>query len=173
TSCLCFIQLLTIELARLFQEGAYERQAIVRVGPGPGLKGTRLETEGYFGIDAVAQINAVSLVLGRGEQEFAQGQDAGVQIDRSRLGIWIPPSQFGFEVVAPPFDLHQAVGGEKLAEDQQFLAKSGTHARFVVSRLIEVVDRTGQRHAPKDLLQALPSPGARLGMTTEDCHDEQ
>ena len=44
---------------------------IVRVGPGPGIKGFLFIKEGYLSKYASAQINPVALVFGGGQDKFA------------------------------------------------------------------------------------------------------
>src|SRR5262245_3546639 len=56
-----------VQVAQLFEERADGGFAVVGVGPGPGLEGPCLEAQRDLGEDAVAQVDAMGLILGRGQ----------------------------------------------------------------------------------------------------------
>src|SRR4051794_9658736 len=86
TLCITAPQALLVVVARRAEPGADVRLAVVGVGPRPWLERAGLEAQRHLGEDAVAQVDAMSLILCRRQQELAQDEDTGIEIQRPFLG---------------------------------------------------------------------------------------
>ena len=118
--------------------------------------------EGHFGVDAVAEIDAMGEILGRGQHQLGQGQVAGVEVQRPRLGVSGGAGVLLLPGVGLQFDVDQLGGVERRREGEEDLSQSRAHGRLVVVGLVEVEGRA---------FQGGGSPGLRLSIGLEDVDD--
>ena len=108
-----------------------------------------LVEEGHFGVDAVAEIDAMGEVLRRGQHQLGQGEVAGVEVQRPGLGVAGGAGVLLLPGVGLQFDFDQRGGIEGRRKGQEDLAQPGAHGRLVVVGFPEVERRAFQgRRAP-------------------------
>ena len=159
--------------AGLLQEGEDGRLAVVGVGPRPRLEAAGLIAERNLGENAVAQVNAVGLVLGGGQQELAQREIPRIDVHRPRLGIRPGLHQLAFQGVGVPLDFGQPIRCYQVAEGEKLLAQVGPHRGGVVVGLVEGEGRTFAFDRAIRFFQARPRQGEGVGVAAEDGRDEE
>ena len=133
----------------------------------------RLEkSQCHLGVDALAEVNAVRVVLGRGQHELRGRDAAGIEVDRSPHGDSRLGGEPVLERVGPELDPGEFRRVHKPLESEKFAQKVRAHFRLVVAGEMEGNDFARPRDVPETFRHRRLRAAERLGGRAEHADDK-
>ena len=146
---------------------------VVGKGPGTGLPSFGAVIERCLGINALAEIDSMGVVFGRGQDQLGEGEIAGVEIQWAGLFALELAGELLLPVVGGDFDLRQVAGVDVGFEGEKLLFEAVAHAGLVIVGFGEVEGFALEQQRAEFLHGALLGPGKGLIVARADGDQQQ